>query len=859
MIGSLVFMPPDWPGVLLPAAAAALAWELGALLRAIWRGRPPAAALGLTVGAVLAGPLLAAVAGVWAAVSSAERGATKGLLSACLRGTLLAVLAVLTIYWMPAGAPGGAIVALAACAAIWSVRAYRRTTAPLQRGWKGFFLAMRLLVLLLLALVLLRPTLEYTRTEEVRRLVLIGVDTSASMQRRDAPQAYTDLAPPPGQAPARRIDSVIQAFASNLRRMRNLVGQADVTVFTFSTASNTLAEYRQDNPPRQAPDLPSATGPATAIGDSAAAMFEQAVRAGRKVAAIVLVSDGSNNTSAAVEPGKFATAMAAAGVPVHTVGVGSEEVLGGTHTLNIKELLAPDEVQAFNRLSATARLEAIGLDGRDIEVTWTFGEKEVSVKQISVSGGRMEQVLEFSHVPTEVGSHRLKATARVLGEKVKDLAGRPEDSKLVRVFDTGLRILYVEGRFRFESKYIMRALTSGRRFTVDRRVLLQPLRADQPPALSEDLDDWLSYHAIILGDVDHTHFTPKQLEIIKELVGRRGKGFCMIGGSKSFGRGGWAQTPLADVLPVVLAQATGQIEQDVKPLPTREGALSGILQIGEGGQDAAAAWAMLPEMPGANRFGELKLGAVVLARDRRTHSPMIVSQQYGSGRVLAVAFDTTWRWVLTPEENTGEMQKRFWRQVALYLAAPRGNIWIQTQTNEFDLRKLAAGRQSIEVTAGVEDASGRPIRNPPVRVTLQGPGMDKPALVALTPRDDRLATTLRPPPRPGLYTLRIESEVGGKPLSAEHRFEIVERDIESLDVLANLGLLREIARTGKGRYVPLAELPDLLESLPVEARAEKKQRAAFDELTEELRWPLLAAYVALLCVEWAVRKRKGLV
>ena len=89
------------------------------------------------------------------------------------------------------------------------------------------------------------------------------------------------------------------------------------------------------------------------------------------------------------------------------------------------------------------------------------------------------------------------------------------------------------------------------------------------------------------------------------------------------------------------------------------------------------------------------------------------------GRALAIAFDSTWRWVLTPKD-TAELQRRFWRQVALYLAAPKGHIWITTDRAAYDLRRLKRRTRSdvVEVTAGVEDASGLPLTEAPIEATV---------------------------------------------------------------------------------------------------------------------------------------------
>ena len=99
------------------------------------------------------------------------------------------------------------------------------------------------------------------------------------------------------------------------------------------------------------------------------------------------------------------------------------------------------------------------------------------------------RVGSFVHVPLQAGFHRVSVTAEAVakppgpagsGEAVHDLAGRPSDSKLVHVVDRELRVLYVEGKFRYEAKYIAQALVAARRFTLDRRVLIQGAGENAP-------------------------------------------------------------------------------------------------------------------------------------------------------------------------------------------------------------------------------------------------------------------------------------------------------------------------------------------------------------------------------------------
>jgi len=548
--------------------------------------------------------------------------------------------------------------------------------------------------------------------------------------------------------------------------------------------------------------------------------------------------------------------MGARGVPVHTVGVGSEQVTGAVKTLTVRDLAAPDEVDAFHRLPIAAVVEAIGLEGRRVKISCHFGTELVGSETLSLAGLRRARPVRFVHVPLKAGFHRARISAEVVGGEPDDLAGRPEASQLVHVVDREMRILYVEGKFRFEAKYVTRALAAARRFSVDRRILLRPLGDNQPPPLSEELDDWLAYHGVILGDVAASHFTPRQHEILRDVVGKYGKGLCMLGGQRSFGRGGWQDTPLADVLPVDLATSNRQIDEPVPVVPTAEGRRSDLMRIGEDGSDPAAAWARLDPLPGANRLGRLKPAATVLAETAQ-HAPLIVTQPYGKGRAMAVAFDTTWRWVLT-EKDTADLQRRFWRQVCLHLAAPKGSAWIVTDQTRYDLRRLRQGTEAVRVRAGVEDARGRPLLDTPVDVTLLAPGGARTPLglqIAEKARQGRLP----PPTRAGLYTLKIEATVDGKPLTAEHQFEVLRRDLESMDVLANHGLLRRLAAGSDGTFVPLERFGELLAELRVTARPERRDRVTHVPLAARLRWPILAALIALLCAEWALRKRKGLV
>ncbi|MCE5280285.1 MAG: glutamine amidotransferase [Planctomycetaceae bacterium] len=869
---SLVLEPPNWPVLLSVVAAAALVGEaIFMTLRLARRGGRGAAA---TMAAALAGGAALAGVGAWwgfpalalpalaapaiiAAIGAAIRGRDGRARAFALAGAVssaLMALMLLCLFWTPAGQ----VVTLAAAALAWSVRAYASTTTPLKPKAKALLLGLRLLAVLLLALWALGPALEYRTTTDVRGLVLLAVDVSSSMQRRDMPPDYKLTSLPEGQSPVSRITSVYLALNDQRRALGEIFKHSDIELVPFDSKARPAVPMPPDAPgPMPLPT--DATGASTALGDSLAAAVEPHQATSRAVTAIVLVSDGCNNTAAtdATRPQTFARAST---LPIYTVGVGSPSPEKFMRILSVT--LPQDmqkEVEAFNSLPINAQVKATGLKGRSVSVVCRFGETVVGKKDLPVASDVLSENVQFVHVPTQSGYQRLTVTAEASGEKIEGLLGRPSAAALVHVVDREIRILYVEGRFRYESKYITQALSTGQRFGVDRRVLLAPAGAGTPNTLPVDIKEWLRYHAIILGDVPASCFTPQQCEIIRELVEKYGKGLCMIGGTDSFANGKWDATAVAQALPVEMAASDGQIDKEVRVVPTEEGLRDEMMQIDAG--DAAAAWASLAPLSGANKLGGLKPAAVVLARSSENH-PLIVAQQYGKGRSLAVAFDTTWRWVLNPKD-TAALQRRFWRQVGLFLSAPKGNVWVATDRGSYNLQALTSGAEIINITAGVEDPRGLPMPKAPATVVLTGPDNSR-QLITTAEGPVMRTGVLRRLMTPGVYSLNIEATVAGKKLAAEHKFEVVSRDLESETVTPDLDLLSEMSRSSGGQYAPLREVGPLLESLKLQTRPKPQEVVVHKSLgkPKPLDWPLVVLLLMLLslqCIEWVLRKHKGLV
>ena len=98
-------------------------------------------------------------------------------------------------------------------------------------------------------------------------------------------------------------------------------------------------------------------------------------------------------------------------------------------------------------------------------------------------------------------------------------------------------------------------------------------------------EELFQYRALILGSVEAASFSPEQLRMLADFVSKRGGGLLMLGGRRSFAEGGWAGTPVAEVLPVEFdteAAGRGNAPEYFSHLtvrPTRAGATFPVTQL----------------------------------------------------------------------------------------------------------------------------------------------------------------------------------------------------------------------------------------------------------------------------------------
>ena len=84
-----------------------------------------------------------------------------------------------------------------------------------------------------------------------------------------------------------------------------------------------------------------------------------------------------------------------------------------------------------------------------------------------------------------------------------------------------------------------------------------------PEALPSDLAGLADYDSIVLVDVPRLRLTDKALAALQVYVRDLGRGLVMVGGPRSYGAGGYTDTPLEETLPVDMGVRDRQKQPDV--------------------------------------------------------------------------------------------------------------------------------------------------------------------------------------------------------------------------------------------------------------------------------------------------------
>jgi uncharacterized membrane protein len=742
-----------------------------------------------------------------------------------------------------------AVVALLLVGLLW-VGPNREKASGIRRA---VLVVLRAAVIALIVLAMLRPTLIYTQTKKQAATLIVMADRSRSMTVHDAVGDKT------------RWEALRTALADAAPALKALSQDFELKAYTFDVGPH---EAQIDGGEIELPEKPD--GNQTAIGASLKKILDN--EAGKRLLGVVLLSDGAQRAYAPndLPPQIVAARLKHLGYPLFTLPFGQSQGLGEAKDVAVKDLIVSPTVFVKNELAVSGQIRIDGYVNVDIPVRVLFetspGNMEVvgETKIKATADGQLLPV-NFNYAPQTPGDYKL--TLEVAKQPGELVTTNNELSTFIRVLKGGLNVLYIEGALRVEQKFIRRALASSPEINVD-CVRLDPLLPQSRPADFADRFKPGKYDAYILGDVDATAFQGDELARLADCV-NRGAGLIAIGGFHAFGPGRYDASPLADVLPVGMNRLERQQPNEpartelhwpgpLEMRPTELGRRHFIMTLSGNAADNAALWAKLPPLEGANKLHDLAPDAMVLA-DAGEDKPLLVAGNYGSGRVLAFAADSTWRWWMLGDEAANKQfvaaHKRFWRQIVLWLArkdaAQEGNVWVRMS------QQRIATSQRAEFFVGANAPTGDPIADAEFKAEIVPPsGVRRP--LALVRQGNQMTGTFAETQAAGDYAIEVTATEKGQPLGAARgRFLVFQQDLELDNASADAATLENLATMTGGHSLAPEQLPELIRSLIENTHDLEVQQETKKTFWDT--WTFFLTIVGLLTVEWYIRKRLGLV
>jgi uncharacterized membrane protein len=726
-----------------------------------------------------------------------------------------------------------------AAVAIAALVTYRGVTTEGSKRDRAVLVGLRLALITVLLFCLFRPSLILKAAVPQQNFLGILIDDSKSMTiaDRDEQPRTAFVQQELGQPDGPLFKALSQRFV--------------LRFFRFSSSADRLGNTG---------DLQYA-GTSTHLGQALERARDEL--SGLPLAGLVMVTDGADTSDASLD--EPLASLKARSIPIFPVGVGQEHF---ARDIQITRVETPRATLKGTSLAVDVVISQTGYAGTTVPLHVEDDGRIVSSQNVTMPADGQSTTVRVNFTAADAGPRVFKV--RIEPQSGEQVAQNNTRDALVEVWDRRERVLYMEGEPRFEAKFIRRAVADDKNLAV---TILQRTAEDKYLRLDVESPDEVvggfpktreelfSYRAIILGSVEAASFTPDQLRMLADFVSKRGGGLLMLGGRRSFAEGGWAGTPVAEVLPVEFNEGPrGKTEgadyvAQVTTRPTRAGLNDPVTQLGDSEKATAAKWETMPVVTTVNPIRSVKPGAtVLLTGTTNDHQEQVVLayQRYGRGKSLAFPIQDSWVWkmdaTMAVEDTTHVM---FWRRLVRWLVDgvpdPISLTTAVDRVEPGEAMKLTAEVvdptftevNDAQVIAQVKAPSGK-ITEVPLEWTVSKDGEYKGSFVADEPGIYQVKTT----------AVRNQTELGFGLLHARAS----AGDSEYFDAAMRSSLLNRIAEETGGRFFTPATASSIPEAISYSGRG-------VTVVEERDLWDMpiiMLILLALVAADWGYRRKQGL-
>ena len=587
---------------------------------------------------------------------------------------------------------------------------------------------------------------------------------------------------------------------------------------------------------------------------------------------LVVVTDGADNSM--TEMNDALLALRARGVPVFAVGIGSERF---ARDIEVQRVEAPRRVLRGGTLVVDVLVRQRGFDGVTVPLVVEDEGRIIARAEILMPPGSDASPVRVTARLTDPGPRVL--TFRIPVQEREQVAENNTQRALVDVRNAREKVLYIEGEPRYQVRFVRAAIEADSNLQL---VVLQRTAEGKFLRLNVDSGDELiagfpktrselyRYRAVILGNIEASFFSHGQLTMLADFVSVRGGGLVQLGGRRSFSEGGYAGTPLADVMPVVVEGAAVADSltffADLKPSLTPAGLAHAVTQIGTARIPAAEKWDALPAVTSVNRIRRVKPGAVVLVTGTvpsggragepgesvfRYEQPILVYQRYGRGLAVSMPVQDDWQWKMGAEvAPDDESFETYWRQLLRWVTSDApSRVEARAMPDQVNLQT------PVQLRAVVVDSAFEHLNDAQVSAQVVAPSGARQtvALDWAVERDGEYRGTFAPSEE-GVYRVRVTANttsgiaadttyVRAAPLDAEYTMAEMRRPF-----------LQRVADETGGKFYTA----ETVGTLPDDIAMTKRGVTVVNQMD---LWDMPIVFivlVGLVSAEWGYRKFRGL-
>lgn len=709
-----------------------------------------------------------------------------------------------------------------------------RSTRRARRPVRISVVLLRAATLALLVLIALNPGHWISPPAEGQAFAAVLLDQSASMATAD-------------------VDDVPRWEAARNALLKAQADLADPEALRIYTFAETLQEVDPAALQSLTPDQES-----TDIHGAGQACLNRFAAQESRLSGILILSDGHQT----VPPRRtdLAARAQAAGIPISAVPLGGP--------VPRRDL----EVRAVRRMT-------IAFGNQEVRIPVRLhnrglGDSRVQLILSTADGKELQQVpVDLPNDTAKIITLHLDAREPGFERFLLAVAPQDQESSLANnrdevglaTIDTPMRVLLLEGTPHWDSKFLTQLvrqqegmditsiyrLAPERFLRIDTRAAEAKQVADHPfPTSYEEL---AGYDLVIVGKGIEYFLTPERTALLQRYLSEAG-GCVLFSRGKPYDGN---LTGLSTIEPVTWGAPLGT---RIGMRPTRAGEEEGLFGAMLPAIDDPV-WTRLPDASCSHRIAAVHgMGRVLLESAPGMEGtgaeglPLVISRRVGLGLSVVVNADGLWHWGFFPGDDTvAELYNQFWVQFFYWAATHRE--FLPGQTFSLRVEPQTAGPQvPIRAFIGSRQDINTQEEMPLLHVTRDGAVVETASPVQDGRRRWNLGLSLSDP---GLYTIELRHPVTEEALGPRAVVERLAPPREQDDVSAHPDTLSALAAATEGVCVPVEDLGEALASvLPADEQLSTSEQAQWE--TQWDRGWLLLTLLALLAIEWILRRRSGM-